>query len=550
MSQEPGSLFPLFDKADVARTASEPIYDGLINRDSKDNSYPEVAWYAPTIENGGAYFAGVSDDRHLVVKYKLRRGIKWSDGVEITTADALYHHKLALDPNSPVPDRTLYEKIYYVDSPDRHTVIFNYMSHVQARDLYNKSKDKERVAFLKQFVDERRPVTDPMYNMVGNILPSHILSKLRPERMLSSEYARNPVGNGPFKVERWDPGSQIVLVQNPNYNLTDKPPLKRIVIRLIADQNQVLAQLRSGALDAATRDVFPNPMAALGNWGADPKVVYAPSYAWERIDFNLDRPIFQDKAVRQAIAHAINRQKIIDEVMLGKSPVQHTFISPASWASMQNPDFARGWESKFPVKKYEHNPDLANQMLDKAGWARGPDGIRTKGDVTLSFVYAAVSGNRASRQIAELVVRDLKAAGVDARIQYVTSCPGYPDCDYLRKRQHDLAAYAAPSSADPSGSNYDSRNIPTPENQYRGTNYSGYRNPRFDELSRAAANELDRTKRAPLFAEMQAIWAEDLPAVPLYPRLNIEVHKLSLVGWETSVGSTPSTYKIAAMYFK
>jgi peptide/nickel transport system substrate-binding protein len=103
---------------------------------------------------------------------------------------------------------------------------------------------------------------------------------------------------------------------------------------------------------------------------------------------------------------------------------------------------------------------------------------------------------------------------------------------------------------EPSGQLFDSEYIPAEANGRTGTNYSGYRNPNFDRLSRSAANEVDRAVQAPMFAEMQAIISEDLPTLPLYTRLNIEVHKNTLMNWETSGGLTYSTYKAAAMYFK
>src|SRR5688572_23475859 len=159
---------------------------------------------------------------------------------------------------------------------------------------------------------------------MGGVRPEHILRKTPAERILHMPYARNPVGSGPFKVERIDGGSQIVLVQNGNYNLTERPLLKRVIFKVMPDVTQVVAQLRSGDLDAATSDVFSGPIAALNTIGGYQKVEYRPNRVWERIDFNLDRAFLQDKVVRQAMAHAINREEIVKQVMLGApAPVLH-----------------------------------------------------------------------------------------------------------------------------------------------------------------------------------------------------------------------------------
>ena len=552
MSQEPASLFPLFETAAVAQYAAEPIFDGLINRDAKDNLYPEDAWYVPTLENGGAYYVGDGGDRHLVVKYEIRPGIKWSDGQEVTSADAAYTYKLIMDPKSTIQDRTLWEKVHDVQTPDKYTVVFNFMSYNQAKDFLDKATDKEHYAYLKDFVDSNRPVVDPLYNLVGaSIMPEHVLSKIPVDKIIQSDFARNPVGNGPFKVERWDSGSQIVLTQNPNYNLTDKPLIKQIVIKIINDTNQIISQLKTGDLDAATSDAFPAPTDVLNTLGSSgQQVVYVPARQWEHIDFNLSSQIFQDKTVRQAFAYGINRQNLVDKLLMGKSVVLNTFLPPASWASMQNPDFANKYQSQYGINDYKYDPAKANQMLDQAGWVKGPDGIRAKGGVKLSFDYATTAGNKFREQVTQLVQADLKQIGVQANLKYIPSDQYFADDGYLAKRQFDFAEYTWVLDVDPSGSLFDSQYIPSADNNYSGANYPGYKNSQFDQLSRGAANELERAKREPMFAQMQQIFNQDLPTLPLFTRLNIEVHKANLVNWDVSSGTTYATYRAAAMYFK
>jgi peptide/nickel transport system substrate-binding protein len=551
MSQEPSSLFHVFENAAVAQIASRPVRVSLVAYDHKDNLYPEVAWYVPTLENGGAFYTGAGNDRRLVVKYKLRRGIKWADGREITSNDALYVHKLVLDPNATIQDRSADEKLFNVDNPDKYTVIYNYMSANQATAFYNGTNDKEHFAFLKQFVDEKRPVVDPLYSTIGGILPAHILGNIPADKITESAYARNPINAGPFRVERWTSGSEIVLARNPNYNLTAAPLLNRIVIKIIPDTNQIIAQLKTGDLDAATSDAFPAPTEVLKTLGASGQVVdYIPARVWEHIDFNLDRPFFQDKAVRQAIHHAINKKRIIDQVVLGTSVELWSYLPPASWASLQNPDFPKDVAAKFPLKTYPYDVAKANQMLDAAGWAKGGDGIRAKGGVKLSFDYATTAANKTREQITQLVAADLKAVGIDAKLKYVPSAEYFGDDGYLARRQHDFAQYAWILDVDPGNTLYDSQYVPSAENNYSGSNYPGYRSAAYDRLSRAANNEIERPKRIALFAEAQSIWSDDLPAIPLYPRANIEVHKDSLVGWDVSSGTVYSVYKSQTMYFK
>lgn len=550
VSQEPSSLFPMFESTAVAQLVSEPLYSSLVNRDSSDNLYPEVAWYVPTLENGGAFYAGGGDNQHLVVKYKLRPGIKWADGQEITSADVAFYQKLITDPAAGRGrDRTLYYKVYNLVTPDRYTAIFSFMSYAQARDIAASAQFQQEAAYLKPYVEDKRPVVDAQYATVGNILPAHILGSVPPERIIENAYARNPVGSGPFKLDHWTPGQEIVLARNPNYNLTSPPLLSRIIIKLVADPNQAIAQLKSGDLDAVGGDVIRSANPLLDKLSTSGQQVdYVPTASWEHIDFNLDSPGLTDVAVRRAIAQAINRQKIIDTVLLGHAAVLDTFVPPGSWASMQNAEFARQWSAHFPLHRYPYDPNIAKQTLDQAGWVPGPDGIRAKGNVRLAFEYAAPAGSSARTQVMQMVLDDLKQLGIFVKI--VTPAKDRFFDVYMPNRQHDMAEYSTQADTEPSGSAYTSQAVPSQANTFLGANYPGYRNPTFDSLVRAADAEVNRSKRAPLLAQMQQIWSEELPVLPLYAQPSIEVHKVSLVNWDPSGTATYPLYRAAALYFR
>lgn len=107
--QEPADLTPFNNAAITTRIRN--LFDlgadgGLVNRDEEGRVYAQVAWYVPTLENGGAYYVGTGDDRHLVAKYKLRPGIKWSDGAEVTSNDAVFLFQLVMNPDAPVVSRS------------------------------------------------------------------------------------------------------------------------------------------------------------------------------------------------------------------------------------------------------------------------------------------------------------------------------------------------------------------------------------------------------------------------------------------------------------
>ena len=111
--------------------------NSLTYRDENSNVFPELAWYVPTLENGGASYVGTGDDRHLVAKYKLRQGVKWSDGTEVTSNDSVFYFKLVMNPDAPVVTRSEYQKLENVDNPDKYTVIYNWRSLNQLKAYYN-----------------------------------------------------------------------------------------------------------------------------------------------------------------------------------------------------------------------------------------------------------------------------------------------------------------------------------------------------------------------------------------------------------------------------
>jgi peptide/nickel transport system substrate-binding protein len=530
------------------------LYDNLVHFDDNNNYFPEMAWYVPTIENGGVTFVGTGADLHLQIKYKMRQGMKWSDGVEITSNDVIYAYKTTYDPDfTGFGDNSYFGGwLHSIDNPDKYTVIANFLSLAQEQELY--SKDPGSYSYVKPYIDAKEPYTNFEYYRVTEdmLQPEHSLGKVAPKDQASLGYFSDPnlmVTNGPFKLEQFDQ-NQIVLVPNPYYSLTAPPLLKNIVFRIIPDHDTLVAQLKSGDVDVVADGLTLDDFRQLGQEGLTVKSV--PSQTWEHIDFNLDRPYFKDKVVRQAIAYAINRQKIVDQISFGLWQVSDTAIPPRVWDSMQNPAFAGQWEKQFPLRKYDYNPALANQMLDQAGWVRGPDGIRSKGGMRLSFNYETAGKAGGIRtQIQPLVQADLKAVGIEAKPQMLSPGDffGTGANGVLYLRDFDFAEYAILFEPDASVY-YDSNDIPGPENNYQGINVSGYRNAHFDELHTKDEFEIDRTKRAPLVAEMQSIYSEDLPSLPLFVQANINVYRPNLVNWDQSGWSVSALYKAGTIYFK
>ncbi|MDQ5825164.1 MAG: peptide ABC transporter substrate-binding protein [Chloroflexota bacterium] len=546
-SQEPANLVGWAQDSYVASAVIDAVDDGLVGQDHNGNYYPEDAYYLPTLENGGSYFVGIGDDRHLVTKYKIRRGLKWSDGTELTSHDAVFSFKLLTDPNTPVLDRTIWQKIATIDQPDKYTIIYNWLSHKQASDLWQKATDKRQYAYLQPYIEAKQPVTHPNYYAVGTIHPRHVLQNVPFDTISYSSYAQaGHIGTGPYRIERWVPAQQIDLVPNEHYALTDPPILKRIIIRFISDPTQLLGLLRVGDLDAATGEGFTAPSEGLEQLAGLQTVDYVPGLRWERIDFDLGSPVLRDRAVREAIITGINRQKIVNDTLRGKGTVLHAPLPPASPLSMQNPAFAQQWADTLKLPQYAYDVAKANAILDGAGWVKGPDGVRAKGGERLELKYVVVGTNRPREAAAAQVEADLEALGMRVEVKKVTST--CPDCN---GETCDLCAYASVLGNYADFSDWYTPNVEADEvAKGRLVAYRRYSSADLDPQLQQFALEAGRGKQGELAANIQVKLMNEVALVPLYVRPHIEVHRTTLANWKTSAGKVTPFFNVGQWHFK
>jgi peptide/nickel transport system substrate-binding protein len=554
-SQEPADL-TIFSNASINTRLRSLIEDGLVARDDNDNLFPANAWYVPTLENGGARFVGVGDDRHLRVKYKIRPGIKWSDGAELTSRDAVFAYKLIMDPNAPVVSRQEQQRLQNVDNPDKYTVIYNYRSAKQVREYYNSIPDnkyyKEYYDFLLYFVETSKPVVSQNYAAIGIIQPEHVLSRIPPSQMKESTFARAPIGTGPWKVESWTTAREITFVPNEHYSLTTKPAIKRITVRFITDVNQLLTGARNGALDVIGSEAFAVPPSTEGFTAAGLELRGRPGSIMEMLFFNFEFGPFKEKAVREAIFTAINRQRIVDQVLGGTSRVPNSVTPSTLYYSLEYPGFAGLYPeiaSQHQLPNYPYDPVRAARLLEDAGWKLGPDGVRVKNGVKLQFDYATYI-NAVRQRVQELVTIDLRMIGVDAvRKSYPSAifCD-FPPCSLWAGGQTKIAQYV------PNPLNFDEwtcKELYDPRTN-AGLNEQKYCNPALDRANLEFQNEALLRPQLTFAAEAQVILMQDLAIVPLYQRPIIEVVSTRLVNHKLPGihSSNSSFWNARQWYFK
>jgi peptide/nickel transport system substrate-binding protein len=555
--QEPDTMFCNEAGTVVAQRFCSAVtfQDALIGGDDKENLFPLAAWYVPTVENGGSYFVGAGGDRHLVTKFKIRPGIKWSDGKELTSNDAVFSYKLILD--DPLSASiTLQQKISNVENPDKYTVVYNWLSLNEARAKWNNAAtDKTSFGFLKTFLDLGKPVVDLNYAFIGTVHPQHKLQNVPIDKIQESTEGTRPTGYGPFMVQEWKQGDQMVLVENPNYNLTDKPLIKRIIARFNTDVNANVNAFLTGQLDGIASEGFVVPPEQSDQIKANGGVVHIQSAAsWEHLDFYFGFAPFKDHAVREAMIRGINRKQVVDVVFKGGSNVMHSPVPPGVFHSLLNPDFAKNYPdlaAKYKLPTYEFDRAAANKLLDDAGW-RAPCGnptqcTREKGGEKLSFEYATTR-NVTRQAIQALVANDLKQIGVDAQ---VTNYPrGFFDPEGPRNTGvTKLSQFAYVQLSTSNFDAWDETRFVTPE-QPGNANFQLYPNSTVSRANQIFGADLDKKVQAEQSAIIQVEMMKDVALIPLVERPTIEIYRNTMMNRKTTNSSFSQWWNIAQFYFK
>ncbi len=496
LGQEPDALFPGFlGNLAVSNDVLSPMWCRLIGRDEKWQLFTDLAVKIPSLKDGDWQLL---PNKKMKVTFKLKPTYKWHDGKPVTAEDFVWTLRMRKNPLTPVVSRSTDDKIDNVLAPDPYTVTFQY------NELY-------AYAHLDPFT----------------VLPAHILrpAYLRdPAKIDASPFTRAPVACGAYKFKQWSAGNFIELEASPEtYGGTEKPKIKHIIFRFLLDSTVMAANLIAGEGDAtATTNLSLEQLDEIGRRAAGRAVThYVEGLIWEHIDFNLDNAWLKDKRVRWAIAQAIDRESIVRTLFQGRQPVSHTFFSPKHFA--YNPN----------VKKYAYDLTRAKQLLAEAGFTPGADGVlRDAGGKRFELTIMTTAGNAVREQVEQIIKDQLKQVGIDLRIDNRPASVLFGEVTRKRLFPH-LVLYAFIS---PPTTHYrtvwHSKEIPTAANNFVGQNGPGYKNPEVDKLLVEADQELDEAKRAALLRKVQEIWVDDLPSMPLWFRLELQVSRRELKNYK------------------
>jgi peptide/nickel transport system substrate-binding protein len=365
-------LNPMIDTQAVLNYLASMTMAYLIRTDAhSEPTVPELVTVVPSKANGG-----ISPDGKTI-RWHLRHGVVWSDGVPFTADDVVFSTKLILDPHTNVVSHEGWDQIVKIDEPDKYTVVYH----------------------LKK---PYGPFAVTYFSTAGAnpcIVPKHLLQG---KDINTDPYNSLPVGIGPFKYSAWNRGDSVEMVANPSY-WRGAPKLQRIVYKTIQDRNTVLEEMRTHELDLWT-PVPPHYIHDVQGI-AGLKILLTPSYFYDHLDFNNSRPVMADPAVRQALRMALNRKLINDKIRFGVFDLGESVVPPASIFHLN-----------IPLVPFDIAG--ANRVLDAAGWRRGADGIRAKNGLRLSLDFATSSGSPDTDTEIELIRGWWKQLGVDLQVKH------------------------------------------------------------------------------------------------------------------------------------
>ncbi|MDO8608810.1 MAG: peptide ABC transporter substrate-binding protein [Phaeospirillum sp.] len=463
----------------------------------------------PTLENGLAKVEG----KGIAVTYTLKADAKWGDGQPVTSDDVVFSWTVGRHPQSGVASAELFRRIASIDVKDART----FTLHI------------DKLTFDYNAINDLR------------LLPAHLeRSRFQPapaeyrNRTAYDQDTTNPgLYNGPYRIAQVVQGSHVALEPNAHWGGT-KPAFKRIVIKAIENTASLEANLLSGGVDMIAGELglpLDQSLALEKRHGARFAVITKPSLTYEHLDLNLGSAVLGDIRTRRALLLALDRESMTRQLFDGRQPVAHSMVPPPDWVHADD------------ITRYPHDPAKAAALLDEAGWKPGAGGIRVNaGGDKLALELVTTVGNRSRELVAQVLQAQWRKLGIDLRIKTEPPRVLFGETVTKRKFSHMamFAWYSAPENVPHSSLHSDA--IPKADNSWSGQNYTGYANPAMDRLIGSIETELDRPRRKALWRELQALYAEELPALPLYFRADAFVLPKGLKGLEPTGHQDPSPY--------
>ena len=534
LESDPTNIDPRFGRDVNSARVYQVVCNGLVQKDPTANLIPDLAerWETP-------------DDKTYI--FYLRKGVKFHDGTELTAEDVKYTFESILDPEMKSPKAYGYKKLLRFQLTEqgydslRHENIpedilvkleemkdreYNFEEKfLDALKVLDDMKetigeeqfDKYKTQIIKHTQKIAIDIIDPytikftlnetyspfLIEMVQKIIP-----KKATEEQEGKKYMDQLVGTGPFKLVEWTHDEQVVFEANPDY-FEGAPKIDKLVFKIIPDDTVRFLELKQGGVDLV-QNAIPPDMVPIAEQTEGLKVIAQESIVIYYLAFNLEDPILKNVKVRQAIAHAVDRQTILEHLMKGQASLATGLLSPVNWAY------------EADVKTYDYDVEKARTLLDEAGYP-DPDGDGP--EPRLKLVYKT-STNPLRIRIGEVMQDQLKKAGIEiSEIQTFEWAKFYQDIKDGNFQMYSLR-WVGITEPDIFHSIFHSTMLPP------GRNRGRYANAKIDELTEQGRLVIDAEGRKKVYSEIQKILAEELPYVYLWYPHNIVVLNERVQGFE------------------
>ncbi len=467
MSGEPSGLIAMIAGESSASTIASNIFNSLLKYDKNLELTGELAqsW-------------DVSADQKTIT-FHLKPNLKWADGKPLSSEDVLFTWQLVTDDKTRTPYGADYKLVKKAEAPDPET-------------------------FKVTYAQPYAPALDSWSGL--HILPKHLLAG---QDINNTPFARNPVGSHYYQLDQWKKGESISLKRNVNAT-QGQAKIDHLVSRIIPDRAAQFLELMADNIDSMSLNsiqyarIFPSRPDLTSKIAQYKELGNSYTY----LGFNLKRKPFDDVRVRQAINYAIDKQEIIDGVLLGLGlPVASPYKPGTRWS---NPE----------LHPYPYDPKKAIALLKEAGFEdHDHDGILDKDGQPLTFEILT-NQNKEREMSAVLVQRRLKEIGIDVKIRVVEWATFISR--FIKTGDFNVVLLGWGLGLEP-----DQFNIWHSSQQAPGQfNFIGYNNPTVDKLLEDGRMELNPDKRMKIYHEFAKILLEDSPVVYLFAGYGLPaIHK-------------------------
>jgi peptide/nickel transport system substrate-binding protein len=469
---EPSSLSLVGNTDNNSSLIAGMISDGLVAYDARGNFVPMVAasW-------------DIAPDA-LTITFRLRAGVLWQDGTPLTSHDVAFTLRKVRDP--AVESRSwvsLFADVTGLETPDERTVIVHYS----------------------------RPYADALDAWRVPLLPEHLASK--DADFLNGEFARHPVGCGPFRFVSREPGQNVILEAFDRY-WQGRPQIDRLVVRIVASDRTGYEALLLGDVDlmAVPSDLWRESLSS-HRAARLARFVYYRLMLW-KVDWNQDgsNPYFTDPRVRRALVSALDRKRFAAAVVNGLArPAAGSYLPESAWT---DPSIA-------PIP---FDPAEAGRLLDEAGWRLAePGGLRVKDGKPLAFTVLVAAGSQElADRIAAWMQESVRAVGVAMKVEKV-EWRAFQE----RRKTHRFEAAMASNIIDPTPDQFDLYHSSA---RNGGFNYGGFSDPETDRLLEAGRMTIDPAARRAIYWKLQARLHELEPMSVLFQFSQPVLHDPNLLG--------------------